>query len=213
MPSISRSCCFISSRVASRTRPAAMSSRLLRNSMICRSMRRTWTLRSGLVISAKSRTACEMEPRRALLTVVSPSTISRTNRSVRSEWGDRRYLRRPLSVSVSSQRFSTQSRQCSAGVRFPCHLGSRASETLSWNHSAETDPSTCWRCSANRGRTQSLEYALSSVRVGFASSAVRIRSLVASMTCQSRRSSRQLSRVCRSPLTDSVLRARCEPYG
>jgi hypothetical protein len=44
----------------------------------------------------------------------------------------------------------------SAGVTLPCLSGtcSRTSETRSRNHSAATGPSTCSRCSANRGNTQ-----------------------------------------------------------
>ena len=44
---ISRSCCFISSNVASRARPEASHRASLRRSAICWSMRRTWTCRSG----------------------------------------------------------------------------------------------------------------------------------------------------------------------
>ena len=111
-------------------------------------------------MSARRRTACAMLPSRAPETVLSPSAISRTNRNARNEYGDRRY-RTPVSlISVSSHRCLTHHAHRALGERSPCHsLSSRASckasATRSWNHSADTDPSTGSRCSANRGSTQS----------------------------------------------------------
>jgi len=77
---------------------------------------------------ARRRTAYAMLPSLAPETVLSPSAISRTNRSARSEYGDRRYRAPESLISVSSHRCLTHHAQRELGDRSPCHsLSSRAS--------------------------------------------------------------------------------------
>ena len=88
--STSCSCSLSCVTVAVPARPSSTSCLRRCSSAISSSMRRACAIRSGLVMSARRRTACAMLPSLAPETVLSPSAISRTNRSARNEYGERR---------------------------------------------------------------------------------------------------------------------------